>query len=179
MQYYITMMIHKTTLIDSERLSNNEEPVVLESLEFYDGQSYVIEESIGYLLKHAHLALIRTIDEKMADMDLTALQWAPLLLLALGSARTAAELSRCSGVETSTMTRMLDRLESKNLISRNRCKKDRRIIYIELTDTGKTLATKVPYLIAKSFNFHLRGFSHEELNTLKSLLRRIKANEES
>lgn len=147
--------------------------------EFYSGNNYVIEESIGYLIKHALLALNRTIDIKMAEMDLTALQWVPILLVAHGKARTAAELSRCTGVETSTMTRMLDRLESKGLISRNRCEKDRRIIYLELTDTGKEFATKVPYVIAESLNYHLRGFSNDEVNTLKSLLRRIKANEET
>ena len=179
MQYYIPMMINKTTPIDSEQDSNAGAANDTGLLEFYSGHNYVIEESIGYLIKHAQLALNRTIDTKMAEMDLTAMQWAPLLLLAHGKARTAAELSRCTGVETSTMTRMLDRLESKDLISRNRCEKDRRIIYLELTDTGKEFATKVPYVIAESFNYHLRGFSNDEVNTLKSLLRRIKANEEA
>src|SRR5450830_1831750 len=124
MQYYIPMMKDKTTAIDSEQNSKTGERFDMEPadvslantelLEFYSGHNYVIEESIGYLIKHAYLALNRTIDTKMAEMDLTALQWAPLLLLAHGKARTAAELSRCTGVETSTMTRMLDRLESKD-----------------------------------------------------------------
>jgi len=178
MQYYKPMTIDKTTPIDSELNAIITEPKTDGLLEFYSGHHYVIEESIGYLIKHAQLSLNRTIDTKMADIDLTAMQWAPLLLLAHGKARTAAELSRCTGVETSTMTRMLDRLESKGLISRNRCEKDRRIIYLELTDTGKEFANKVPYLIADSFNYHLRGFTHDEVHTLKSMLRRIKANEE-
>ncbi|BCM24272.1 MarR family winged helix-turn-helix transcriptional regulator [Methyloradius palustris] len=178
------MMINKTTPFDSDLNSSDVEVndaglAAVGPLEFYNGHNYVIEESIGYLIKHAQLALNRTIDTKMAGIDLTALQWAPLLLIAHGKGRTAAELSRCSGVDTSTMTRMLDRLESKGLICRNRCEKDRRIIYLELTDTGKEFAAKVPYVIAESFNHHLRGFTNEEVNTLKSLLRRIKANEES
>ncbi len=178
MQYYIHVMINKTILIESDFNSSHTDPNSVELVEFYSGHNYVIEESIGYLIKHAQLALNRTIDSKMAEMDLTAMQWAPLLLIAHGKARTAAELSRTTGVETSTMTRMLDRLESKALICRNRCEKDRRIIYLELTDTGKEFASKIPYVIAESFNYHLRGFSQDELSTLKSLLRRIKANEE-
>ncbi len=144
---------------------------------FYSGDHYVIDESIGYLLKHAQLALHRTLDAKMAELDLTALQWAPLLLLATGNGKTAAELSRASGVETSTMTRMLDRLETKELIIRRRCKNDRRIIYLDLTDAGRLIAAKIPYILAESFNYHLRGFTADELDTLKSLLRRIRANE--
>jgi DNA-binding MarR family transcriptional regulator len=179
MQYYIPTMTNKTTPINADFATTQTEPKHSDQLEFYSGHNYVIEESIGYLIKHAQLALNRTIDKKMAQMDLTALQWAPLLLIAHEKARTAAELSRCAGVETSTMTRMLDRLESKNLIIRKRCEKDRRIIYLELTEIGKEFATKVPYFIAESFNAHLRGFSQDEVNTLKTLLRRIKANEEA
>ena len=173
------MIANKTTFVNTILNSDSSELGQTAQLDFYSGNSYVIEESIGYLIKHAQLALNRTIDIKMAEMDLTALQWVPILLIAHGKALTAAELSRCTGVETSTMTRMLDRLESKGLISRNRCERDRRIIYLELTDIGKEFATKVPYVIAESFNYHLRGFTYDEVNTLKSLLRRIKANEEA
>ena len=143
---------------------------------FYSGGRYVIEESVGYLIKQAQLALHRTIESKVTALDLTAMQWGPLMLLGLGRARTAAELSRCIGVETSTMTRMLDRLEAKGLLSRKRCPDDRRIIWLELTDEGRHLAGKVPYLIAESLNQHLQGFSQQELDTLKSLLRRLAAN---
>jgi len=143
---------------------------------FYSGDNYVIEESIGYLLKQAQWALHRTIDGKMATLELTAMQWRPMMLLAYGKARTAAELSRCTDVETSTMTRMLDRLEAKGLITRKRSENDRRIIFIELTEEGRRQVSQVPYLIAESFNHHLRGFSQQELDTMKSLLRRIVDN---
>ena len=146
---------------------------------FYSGHNYVIEESIGYLIKQAHLALHRTIDDKMAALDLTAMQWGPLLLIANGKANTAAEMSRCGGVDTSTMTRMLDRLEAKGLLIRKRSESDRRIIYLELTEEGQHLVAKVPYLLADSLNKHLRGFNVEEVATVKSLLKRIIENTES
>ncbi|HEY8117859.1 MAG TPA: MarR family transcriptional regulator [Methylophilaceae bacterium] len=147
--------------------------------DFYSGQNYVIEESVGYMIRQAQLALHRTIDSKMAALDLTAMQWGPLLLIGHGKARTAADLSRCGGVETSTMTRMLDRLESKGLIIRKRSESDRRIIFLELTDEGKRLVSEVPNLLAESLNQHLRGFNQQELDTLKSLLKRFTVNPES
>jgi DNA-binding MarR family transcriptional regulator len=144
--------------------------------DFYSGQDYVIEESVGFMIRQAQLALHRTIDSKMAALDLTAMQWGPLVLINYGKARTAADLSRCSGVETSSITRMLDRLEAKGLLLRKRSEDDRRIIFLELTEEGKQLASKVPYLLADTLNQHLRGFNKEELDTLKSLLRRIMNN---
>ena len=100
------------------------------------------------------------------------------MLLAYGKGLTAAELSRCSGVETSTMTRMLDRLETKELIKRERSNSDRRVIFLELTEAGQELVSKVPFLMAEGFNQHSRGFTKQEVNTLKSLLMRITANAE-
>lgn len=167
MQHYIHMTSDKTIDTSSK---NDDLP------NFYTGQGYVIEESIGYLIKQAQIALHRTMDSKMAVLDLTAMQWVPLVLLAYGKGRTAAELSRCNGVETSTMTRMLDRLEAKGLVIRKRCESDRRVIFLELTEEGRQLVAKVPYLIAESLNHHLRGFSQQEVDTLKALLRRIPAN---
>jgi DNA-binding MarR family transcriptional regulator len=144
---------------------------------FYSGETYVCGESVASLIKHAMHAFHRTIDEKVADMDLTSMQWAPLVLLAHGRATTAAELSRCNGVETSTMTRMLDRLESKGLVTRKRNSNDRRVFDIALTEEGHRLAEKIPHLIAEGLNQHLKGFSLEEFETLKSLLIRFADNE--
>lgn len=144
---------------------------------FYSGETYVVGESVGSFIKYAMHAFHRTVDEKVADLGLTSMQWGPLVLLAHGRAKTAAELSRCSGVDTSTMTRMLDRLETKGLITRQRNSNDRRVFDIELTEEGRRLAEKIPHLIAESLNQHLQGFNQEEVETLKSLLQRFTANE--
>ena len=169
-----TININSKLTLDDNLETNKDEQV-----SFYSGENYIIEESIGYLIKQAQVMLHRTIDSKMAALDLTAMQWGPLMLIAYGKANTAAELSRCAGVETSTMTRMLDRLETKGLLVRKRSETDRRIIYLELSVEGEALVSKVPDLLAESFNKHLRGFDAQELAAVKSMLRRIIANTES
>lgn len=147
------------------------DPAVQEN--FYSGETYVCGESVASLIKYAMSAFHRTVDAKVTDYDLTSMQWAPLLLLASGKASTAAELARCNNVDTSTMTRMLDRLESKGLLTRKRNSADRRVFDIELTEEGNRLAQKIPFLIAESLNQHLHGFSREEFDMLESLLRRF------
>lgn len=146
--------------------------------QFYSGNHYIIEESVGYIIRQAQLALHRTIDSKMAELDLTAMQWVPLLMLAKQKAQTAAELSRCLGVDTSTMTRMLDRLEAKGLLVRKRSMEDRRVIFLALTEEGRALSGRIPHAMAASLNQHLRGFSREELDELKRLLRKLTASGE-
>ena len=47
-------------------------------------------------------------------------------------------------VKSSTVTGIIDRLEHKGLVRRTRNSPDRRVINIELTDKGKTLAENAP-----------------------------------
>lgn len=144
---------------------------------FYSGETYVVGESVASLLKYSVQAFHRTVDAKVAGLGLTSMQWGPLVLLASGKASTAAELSRCNNVDTSTMTRMLDRLESKGLVTRTRNSSDRRVFDLGLTEEGRRLAEKIPHLIAESLNQHLRGFSREEFDTMQTLLQRFIAGE--
>jgi DNA-binding MarR family transcriptional regulator len=143
---------------------------------FYDGGNYLPEESVGYLLKRAQHSMVRSMDARMQEHDLTALQWGPLLLIAKGRVDTVAACAREAGVDASAMTRMLDRLEAKGLIRRIRSAADRRVVNIELTAAGSAAAEKIPGELARVLNHHLRGFSTEEFETLKNLLRRLERN---
>ncbi|MDH2234818.1 MarR family transcriptional regulator [Pigmentiphaga sp. GD03639] len=137
---------------------------------------YDPEESVGYLIKQAHLSLQRAVDAEMTALDLTAMQWGPLMLLAMGRGDTAAELARSACSDTGAMTRMLDRLESKGLIRRVRSAEDRRVIKLELTEEGVRATEQVPQRLHDAVDLHIRDFSEQEVQQLKSLLRRMTAN---
>jgi DNA-binding MarR family transcriptional regulator len=144
--------------------------------EFYRGDNYQINESIGYLLKQVRNALDRAVDSEMAEHDLTGVQWGPLLMIDHGMGTTAAELARIGCVDTGAMTRMLDRLEAKGLLRRSPCPKDRRVMQLELTDEGRELCRMIPYGLCRVLNSMLRGFTDDEVATLKSFARRMLAN---
>jgi DNA-binding MarR family transcriptional regulator len=163
----------------SEPASSSPEPPSEAAASFYDGARYQPEESVGYLLKRAHASLVRSMDIRMQEYDLTALQWGPLLLIAKGRGDTVAACAREAGVDASAMTRMLDRLEAKGLIRRIRSAADRRVVNVELTDSGHAAAEKIPRELARVLNHHLRGFSTADFETLKNLLRRVERNGEA
>jgi len=144
--------------------------------EFYRGDDYEIQESIGYLLRRLRTVLDRAVDAEMAEHDLTGVQWGPLLMLHCGMGTTAAELARAACVDTGAMTRMLDRLEAKALVERTRCPNDRRVVQLELTSEGRRLCREIPYGLCRVINASLRGFTEPEVETLKTLLRRMLAN---
>lgn len=143
---------------------------------FYDGRTYATDNSYGYLLRRLYASMQRHFEKRMQPLDLTAMQWGPLLLMAEGRGNTAAELARGMDIDTGAMTRMLDRLQAKGLVARARSASDRRVVRLELTAEGLKVAGQIPHLLADVLNLHLRDFEADELHMLMGFLQRMLAN---
>ena len=140
---------------------------------------YNPDDSVGYMIKEAHLLLQRAVDTEMTPIDLTAMQWRPLMMLAMGMGDTAADLARQACADTGAVTRMLDRLESKGLLRRVRSVEDRRVIKLELTAEGRQVALQIPELLEAVMARLTRGFDPDEIEQFKGFLRRMIANGEA
>lgn len=143
---------------------------------FYRPDDYDPEESVGYLMRRILVAASAEIERELEPSGLTNAQWVPLLKLYMGSASTVAELARGCQLDTGGMTRLLDRLETKGLVRRLRSSEDRRVVNLELTDEGRAAAKAIPALLCRVQNAHMRGFTIQEWQTLKTLLRRFLDN---
>lgn len=144
----------------------------------YRVSDFVIDESIGYLVKRVRSMLSVAVEREIADHDVTYEQWGVLLMILKHRGDTAAVLARELECDTGSMTRMLDRLEAKALLVRTRSTDDRRCVRLELTHDGERLAGRLVAAIVKVLNRHLDGFSVDELAMFKCFLRRMLANRE-
>jgi DNA-binding MarR family transcriptional regulator len=131
---------------------------------------------VGRLLKLVFLSMLRNVDARMQPLELTAMQWEPLLLLALGRADTVAALARECQMDCGAMTRMLDRLEQKQLLLRSRNDVDRRVVNLSLTEKGRESAAGIPALVREELQRHLKGFSTQDQQQLIVLLTRMLEN---
>ncbi len=145
----------------------------------YSAETWTMDESLGYLLHQVRGRLMASIDTELEPLDITWAQWGTLLHIANGKAATASELCQNMKGDTGSMTRMLDRLEQKGLIRRERSSEDRRIVRLFLTEAGQKLYPKLPPIAIKVLNQYLQGFSRDELETMKGFLRRMLANSAS
>lgn len=127
-------------------------------------------------MKMVMSSLVRRVDAHMQPLELTGMQWEPVLLLWLKRADTVAGLARVSQVGVPSMTRMLDRLEEKDLLRRERSELDRRVVNLHLTAKGKKVANKIWPIVVDGMHVHLDGFKKEELSQLSDLLGRMLAN---
>jgi DNA-binding MarR family transcriptional regulator len=131
---------------------------------------------MGYLMRRIVTAMAADIERAMEPLGLTNAQWRPLGLMHIGPSKTVAELARECFLDTSAMTRLLDRLEAKGYCTRTRSLEDRRVVTLTLTDAGRTAALNIPNVLGGIQNTYLQGFSPAEADTLKGLLRRVLTN---
>ena len=143
---------------------------------FYRPDNYQPDESVGYLMRRILNMVAGEVDRELEPSGLTNAQWVPLFKLHMGSASTVAELARECQLDTGAMTRTLDRLEAKGLLHRVRSSEDRRVVNLELTPEGKAAARQIPAILCRVQNAHMQGFTVEEWQLLKGLLRRILDN---
>jgi DNA-binding MarR family transcriptional regulator len=135
-----------------------------------------IHRMICRQLKHVVSSLVRRVDQNMQPLELTGMQWEPVLMLWLKRADTVAGLARVSQMGVASMTRMLDRLEEKELLRRERSELDRRVVNLHLTPKGKRAAAKIWPIVVEGMQIHLEGFRKDELAQLNDLLGRMLAN---
>ena len=151
-----------------------------EHIKFYEGDivSREKKDSVGYLVTASYRKLFKNLESSLQPYDLTANQWAPLLALAHGRCNTVAGCAKETGIDNGAMTRMLDRLEAKGFLIRQRSKNDRRVVNVTLTAKGRKIAMDIPQVIGDVLNQQLKGFSHGEFKLIKNLLQRFLANGE-
>lgn len=145
---------------------------------FYDGSCYQKTGSVGFLMKRALSVLLRNLEHDMQALDLTGTQWHPLIHV-LNGCGTVAGCAREMQIDAGAMTRMLDRLEAKGLLTRERSVSDRRVVNLALTPRGAEVAAHIPHVLSQVLNEHLRGFSADEFALLLKLLQRFIDNGEA
>lgn len=144
----------------------------------YSAEDFSSQESWLFIMNQVRVRFLAQLDAELARHDTTSAQWGILKIIADGRGSTAAEFCRIYDYDTGSMTRMLDRLEEKGLIQRERSSQDRRLVHVDLTDAGRRLALVGVEIMVSILNDFLDGFSGTELDTLKILLRRLLTNAE-
>ena len=142
-------------------------------------ETFVIEESVGYLVNRLARAFARDLAGRLAAHGVSVGPWAVLTFLWARDGQSQGELSRGVGIEDATMVRTIDRMERDGLVRRVRDARDRRRINVFITDKGRSLQDSlVPCAIAGN-EAATRTFTDAEKRQLSELLRRMIGSLES
>ena len=136
------------------------------------------KEALGVrtLITRARGAVLSSFDTELERYGVTGAQFEVLKNLYRNTVETGASLCRALHYDTGSMTRMLDRLEEKGLVRRQRDGGDRRVVLLRLTETGERLLPRIRPAARRALRRHLVDFTPREIESLKAYLGRIIAN---
>ncbi|WP_206952561.1 MarR family winged helix-turn-helix transcriptional regulator [Trinickia acidisoli] len=133
---------------------------------------FPVQRIIFALDKARHLLTVE-MDVALAGTGVSSSYVGALLLLSPGIACSSAGLSKLLGINSGFVTRMVDRLEMRGFVRRERNRSDRRVVNLTLTEAGRNLAARIAEIAPAVLNRRLSGFTSREFATLCRLLGRL------
>ncbi len=88
---------------------------------------------------------------------------------------TIGDLARRISLSQATVTTILDRLELKELAQRNRDKKDKRRVYVDITDKARSILESHPNFLQEAFVRRFNALEEWEQTLILSSIQRIAA----
>lgn len=137
---------------------------------------FKLDESVGYLVALCSSLLERELHRRFRSFDVTPEQWAVLNRLWEEDGQTPKQLAEKTFKDQSNTTRILAKLEKKDLIIRKSHPKDQRSHFIFLTDQGKVLKSDLIPIAVETLEKAMVGIPIEKERELKILLKQIGQN---
>jgi MarR family transcriptional regulator, multiple antibiotic resistance protein MarR len=150
--------------------------------EVYESKTMDLNNSLAPLLSQVRMAMLSgmdqefLLDEEVAALEVTAAQFVIIANVLKGHANSACELCKYMDYDRGAMSRMIDRLESKDLIRRVPLAHTRRTMALEVTEAGKTAFPKMQACLSKVVNRLLKGVTRTQVREVEKVLKRMLAN---
>jgi mobile rSAM pair MarR family regulator len=133
----------------------------------------------GHLISQIKQVGSRIFDKILAEKNIDAFNGAQgriLYILWQTDGIPIIELSRKTGLAKTTLTSMLNRMETAGLIKRCYDEKDRRQVLVVLSDTARALQKDYDEVSDRMNEIYYKGFELEEILQLEEYLQRILDN---
>lgn len=128
---------------------------------------------IGFNLRMAYVAVSRHFATAMAKLDLTQKQTGVLWLIGGNGGVSQITLARELGMDRASMMAIVDRLESRQLLTRQRSKRDGRRQELHLTLKGERLLAQAKAALAEHEKWIAQRFDSNTAETLLNGLRQL------
>ncbi len=131
---------------------------------------------LPYLLNRAGARIATAFSEEVRPLGATLQIWRVLAALHEQDGRRMGDLSETTSIDVSTLTRLVDGMEKKGLVSRRRDAADARVVTLHATPAGRRLTRRLLPIAERYQTVALAGFDAAEAEALKTALRRLYAN---
>ena len=129
--------------------------------------------NIGYLLSRSARYLREDLASALEPMQLSVHEYAILRIIEAGDTVAQQAVGDRYGVDRSTMVEVVDKLEGKQLLSREKNPQDRRSYNLIITPRGRKTITRARRISASLHKKFLSPLSEEESTMLYESLARL------
>jgi len=130
-------------------------------------------EELADRLHSAAIHLLRHVRVQDAASGLAPARLSALSVLVFGGAMSLNDLARAEQVRPPTMSRIVDALESENLIRRTVNPRDRRAVVLEATEKGTAILWQGRKRRVKFLAKHLSRLSEQERKQIEAAIKAI------
>ena len=138
-----------------------------------------LRECPFYVVTRASLVMTSAFKKSFAAAGLGSVRPAYLVVLWClweKEGEKMGELAKRAGLEPSTMTGLLDRMERDGYVFRKNDPDDRRALKIYLTETGAKMKEPVERLVQTTMSLLFDGVEEEEIDATNDILYRVMDN---
>lgn len=145
--------------------------------QFKDG-GVIVDNAIGFWVHRVYQASRNEMYRvfRAHGEDVTPEQWAVLIRLWERDGQPQTELSAATFRDAPTMSRIIDGLETRGLLTRKAHPDDGRVRVVHLTRAGKALEQRLVPLVEGIVERMLAGIDQRTLTTTRNALRTMFAN---
>ena len=145
--------------------------------DFLQEWRYVLApHNLGYKVKLLSQLMYRDFLERLEPYGLTPFHYLVLCCLWEQDGLSTSEIADKLKQLGATLTGVVDRMEQRNLVYRQRNVKDRRVVQIWLTEEGKKLMNVLPLLAEETISEATKGIPQQEQETIIQILDQIVLN---
>ena len=112
---------------------------VLPMKPYYSPANYSMRNSVGYLMRMCTNRVLPQMEALFQDQELTFSQWTTLVALHDGRIQTAGDLAHNICHDAGSLTRLIDQMVKRGLVTRSRSETDRRVVTL-VTDAARPRA---------------------------------------
>jgi len=137
------------------------------------GDGLALHNSFTFWLARLASAMREALEKDLADWGINWSQWLILNSLHQGDVTTPAQVASYIAADRSAVTRLLDRLEQKDLVTREHDGLDRRSVKLHLTDPGRDIARALNRLAEEHQSRFLSQLHPTELRAFKANIQKL------
>lgn len=132
-----------------------------------------LHDHTGYWLNRLRGVVHARFEAALAEHGVTVAQWSVLITVYREDAVTPLEIARFIDVDPGSLTRLLDRMEDKDLVRRLPVDGDRRSIRIALTPHAAALTPRLAALADANDATFFAALTDEEVRDFRHALARL------